>query len=248
MPPRPLLFSLCLVLVVVGVAVIGVSQIQPPPTGQRMRETIVGELLAGSSAGQTFLPTSESLYAIDVQFGDFLRHNHGPVVFHLKRSPSDPQDLVTLTVDASDLREGVFHRFEFAPLAGVVGKPLYFYLEAPEAQTGNAITVFGTVQDTYADGYAFLANLPYHSGIHDLTFQLDYKQGLQWSLSELWNRLAAHKPWPLGTRAWYPALGAAYLVLLFGLGWVLGGGGGGLLWNSVSDQPDPRADWEERSA
>jgi hypothetical protein len=156
--------------------------------------------------------------------------------------------LVTLTVDASDLREGVFHHFEFAPLAGVVGRPLYFYLEAPEAQSGNAITIFGTVKDTYTGGHAVLANLPYHGGIQDLTFQLDYKQGLQWSLSELGNRLAAHKPWPLGVRAWYPALGAAYLVLLFGLGWALGGGGDGILWDPVPDQPDPHADREERSA
>jgi hypothetical protein len=235
MPP------LVLILMAVALALLGLRAIEPPPTRQLVSDAIVGALLKWSSAGQTFAPEEMGLYRVDVRTGNFLRRNTGPVIFHLRRTPADQDDLVTLKIDAAIVQESVFQRFEFAPLANAPGEPLYFFLEAPEAQSENAITLFGAVTDAYPDGEAIFVNLPYSGGIRDLTFRLHYRRDLEWTVSELLNRLAAHKPWPLGTPAWYPALGATLLLLLLGLVRLLSAAS---LMEPASALPDASADHE----
>ena len=236
---RLLVLPLLLTLVVAALTFVGVRMIEPPPTEQPTSDTIVGELLTDSRAGQTFVPEERGLYRIDVRTGNFLRRNTGTVIFHLRRSPAQGDDLLTLKIEAADVQESVFQSFEFTPLPDAPGEPLYFYLEAPEAQTGNAITLFGAVTDAYPGGQAILVNLPYSGGIQDLTFRLHYRRDMRWTALELLNRLAANKPWPFGVRAWYPALGASFLVLLLGMFRVFSDES---LMEADPDQPDASTD------
>jgi len=187
--------------------------------------TKTGELTAAAKAGQTFVTEYAGLYSVEVRLGDYNRENTGPLTFHLLSSPSATEDIVTITIDAGDV-EDAYHTFQFAPLCEPAGRSLYFYLEAPQATPGNAITVWGTAEDAYPDGKAVLQGLD--RSVQDLTFRLGYRPSLPERLGILLDRLAAGKPSIWGDERLYFMLAASYLVLLYVLlvrGMTAGAGG-----------------------
>jgi hypothetical protein len=176
----------------------------------------VGGILAHSLVCQTFAAEYSNLLFVEVEFGTYARENTGPMVFHLRTSPDASEDLFTTTVDAADIENRAFHTFEFPLIRDSSGRSFYFCLEAPEAERGNAITVWGVTEDVYPDGEAVLEGLEDH-GVRDLTFRLGYNPPMMNKVSILLNRLAANKPSVFGDKNLYVVLVVAYLVLLYGL-------------------------------
>jgi len=124
--------------------------------------------------------------------------------------------MFTITLDAADVEDNAFYRFEFPPIRGLADRSFYFFLEAPDAEPDNAITVWGGTEDFYPDGEAVLEGLE-DRGVRDLTFRLGYDPPLAVKVGILLDNLAANKPSLWGDRWFYVVLVAAYLSLLYAL-------------------------------
>lgn len=183
---------------------------------QPYASTSVGELLPSVTLGQSFVAEYPGLFSIEVNLATYARDNTGPIVFHLKTSPDATEDLVTLTFDASDVENNAYRAFEFPPIRDSAGRQLAFCLEAPEAEPGNAITVWGHTKDVYHDGDAALDGLEGH-GVRDLSFRLGYDLSFGQKVDIFVNRLVENKPSLWGDKWLYLLLAVTYLVLLCAL-------------------------------
>ncbi|MGH2523957.1 MAG: hypothetical protein ACRDH2_15735 [Anaerolineales bacterium] len=220
--PAPLLLAALLpVAVTAALVVVASQQLTHKPGGQLANDALFGELLNGTRAGQTFVAEHSGLYRVEVFMATYARRVQGPLVFHLRSLTTAGEDLVTVRFDAAQVRDNTFYVFEFPPLPNTAGDPFYFYLEAPGAGPGNALTVWGTRRDAYPAGRAVLRNLPNEEGVQDLTFRLSYRPGAREALREMFDRLAANKPALFGRWWVYLALVILYLEVLFWLGWAL---------------------------
>jgi hypothetical protein len=107
-----------------------------------------GEILAGGEVGQVVHPSGASMSAIDIGFATFNgRHNTADVIFHVRRSLEVGEDLRTVRVKASDIRDNKWHRFEFPSLAVKAGEEFFVSITSPNAAAGNAVTVRYTEAD-----------------------------------------------------------------------------------------------------
>lgn len=188
----------------------------PEVEGITPRDTTVGEILPPAHVCQTFAAEYPNLILVEVRFATYARENTGPVIFYLKTSPDATEDLFTFTLDAADLEDNAYHTFEFPPIPDSAGRSFCFCLEAPEAETGNSITVWGATEDAYPDGEAVLEGLK-DRGVRDLTFRLGYDPPLRVRAGILLNNLTADKPSLWGDKWFYVLLAGAYLVLLYAL-------------------------------
>lgn len=202
--------AICTVLVtVVGLAGLLKAELY---TEQPVATRPVGELTASVSIGQTFVSEYSGLYRIRVKLATYARENTGLIIFHLQH---DSEELVTLSIDAAEVMDNAYYLFEFSPIIDSADKLLYFYLEAPEAEAGNAITLLGSKEDdAYSGGQAIFQGLG-GNGIHDLAFRADYELPLWERLDATLDRLVAYKPSLWGDRRFYGVLGALYLVFLY---------------------------------
>lgn len=189
-------------------------------TEQPLASVVVGEIQASVTVGQTFIAEYDGLSRVEVYLATYARHNTGPLVFHLRADPCSGADLVTATFDAEEVADNSYHVFEFSPIRSSGGCLYCFFLEAPEATPGNAITVWGAREDAYAEGEAILDGLG-ERRVHDLTFRLGYELTALDKVAVFLERLAVNKPSLWGDERLYVFLGVAYLVLLYvTLAWI----------------------------
>lgn len=137
---------------------------------QVQHREVAGEIWGLHTAGQTFTARAPGLYRIDVFLATYARQNTGAVIFHLRRSPTDDQDLVTIPFDAAEVVDGAYRSFTFPPLLDSAGESYYFFLEAPHAQPGNAITVWYSPTDACDGGTAVLDGVPQPGDLHFRTY------------------------------------------------------------------------------
>lgn len=180
---------------------------------QPYASTVAGELVASASIGQTFIAKYSGLCGVELYLGTYARQNMGLLVFRLQTTV-DTTDLVTTVVDITQVRDNTYYAFEFAPLRNMVDKSLYFFIEAPQSTSGNAITAWGTTDDVYAGGEAVLKNV-HRSDIRDLKFRLKYCPSLAEKANLFLHRLAANKPSVWGDTNLYICLGILYLILIY---------------------------------
>jgi len=195
-----------------AIVVSGSLQAASGPYGQYTAQAATGELVAGSQAGQSFVTDQPGLYRIDVYLGHYQRPIRGMVRLHVTALPFAGPDLALATLDAAQVQTDGFESFEFAPLDEPAGQPLCFWLEAPQAQPDNALTVIGANSDSYPNGRAFFNNLPASGGVQDLTFRLYYQPGAGQALATVMQRLAAGRPAAFGAPQLYAILMAGYLL------------------------------------
>lgn len=129
--------------------------------------TNAGELTSEVLVGQTFVAQKDNLSGVAVMFATYSgRNNTQPVEFRLREfGPSTgsgfaSQDVRTAQVQAGQLRDNQFHRFEFDPIAQAKGKTFFFYMVSPASRLGDAVTVDVNTQDPYHLGTAFIAKGP----------------------------------------------------------------------------------------
>ncbi len=205
------------VALVLLIGLLGVQKVtEGVRTGQFHANASVGELVASTEVGQTFTAEYPGLSLVEVRLATYARENTGPVIFHLRAFPDATEDLFTFTLDAADVEDNAFYRFEFPPIRDLADRSFYFFLEAPEAEPDNGITVWGAIKDFYPDGEAVLEGLE-GNGVHDLTFRLGYDPPLAVKADILLDNLAANKPSLWGDRWFYVLLALAYLPLLYAL-------------------------------
>lgn len=187
---------------------------------QDTSDVLAGELLSKAIIGQSFTARLPGVCRVDVRLATYARQGlHGPIRFRLQRSAAtDAPAVVDLQIDASRVIDNQFYGFEFDPVSNSTGESLTFFLEAPEAQAGQALTVWGTLRaEAYAGGQALLRNLP-DTGLKDLTFRVYYCPSFAFSLQGWLSRLAADRPGIFNQPMTYLALVCANGVVLSWLG------------------------------
>ena len=116
----------------------------------------VGEIYGHMKVGQTFVSYTSELKGIKLLMANYHnRPNTEDVIFHLRKDLDSKEDLRTLVVNASEILDNEYHKFEFDPLSRSQGKSYYFFIESPTSSPGNAITVRYTPENTYAAGKRF---------------------------------------------------------------------------------------------
>ena len=115
------------------------------------------ELIAGRSQGQTFVAVKDGLHRLEILLATFGRVNTGEVVFHLRSGTAATSDIAAVRVSAAALKDNQYHHFDFDPLGESAGRSFYFYLEAPTAVPGDAISVW-TFEDAGPQGWRRYAN------------------------------------------------------------------------------------------
>ena len=98
-------------------------------------------------------------------------------------------------------------------------RSLAFWLAAPEAQPGYAVTVLGATQEAYAAGAAVFDGRPAPHGVRDLAFRLYYQTGTWEGLAVLLARQADGRP---GVFGWPPLYLALLLAYVLGVAMLLG--------------------------
>jgi hypothetical protein len=185
-------------------------------TEQPRASALVGELVAAAKVGQTFVAVYPGLAQVQVMLDAYDRRNTGPLIFHLRTAPDAADDLVVLTLDAAKIEKTGYYTFQFPPIHTGASQSFYFYLEAPQAKRGNAITVRGATEDVYPQGAAVLRGIQ-GPAVRDLAFRLEYDLPLMDRISLLSYRLAQSKPAMWGDKWLYILLAGAYLVSLYAL-------------------------------
>ena len=150
----------------------------------------VGELVAGRRFGQTFRAPFSGLYRVDVILATYARENQGRVLFHLSTG-AEETDLATVEIEAGQVRDNAPQPFVFEPIVNSSNREFHFFLEAPEAEVGNAITIWQTDFDSYPGGQAYIDGQPTDG---DLRFVAYYRSSPREALSALSERVQTWHP------------------------------------------------------
>ncbi len=95
-----------------------------------------------TKAGQTFVSPNDNLSSIGVIVVNLRKkENNNLIIFHLKNSPQDLEDLVRAERSAGDIIDDQHLVFTFPKIAEAKGKTFYFYLESPQSTKENALGV-----------------------------------------------------------------------------------------------------------
>gem|GEM_PF-1547032 len=180
-------------------------------SGQPIYEEHVGEIYGDAQAGQTFAASYSGLYRVDVLLLTHGRINTHEVVFHLKASPKEEEDLLKVTISAREVKDGAYFGFTFPRIPDSAGKTFFFYLDSPQSDPGDAITIGGKGGDPYTKGTAYVNGSPTE---RDLTFVAHYQPGLLETTNIALDRLVENKPSIWGDQCLYLSLAFLYLALL----------------------------------
>jgi len=102
----------------------------------------VGEIRSGMEVGQIVLVERNGLAGVRLVFSTFSsRPNTVDVIVHVRESLDATDDLRTVRVNASELEDGAWRTFSFAPIPDSAGKTYYIAVTSPEGRAGNAVTV-----------------------------------------------------------------------------------------------------------
>lgn len=179
-------------------------------SGQPIYEGHVREFYGDAQVGQTFVAPYSGLYRVDVLLLTYGRINTHDIVFHLKASPEEEEDLLKITINARQAKDTYFG-FTFPRIPDSAGKTFFFYLDSPESVPGDAITIGSKDGDPYAKGAAYLNGSPTEQ---DLTFVARYRAGLWEIANAVLDRLVGNKPSIWGDRRLHFSLAFLYLALL----------------------------------
>jgi len=101
----------------------------------------VGELVGDVVVGQSVVPQSETLRAVDIGFATFSsRANNRDVTLSIRDANSN-EFLRSVTINASEIEDRAWHRFEFDPVQDVEGRELLVLVTSTDSVAGNAVTV-----------------------------------------------------------------------------------------------------------
>ncbi len=170
----------------------------------------VGEIYGPKKVGQTFMAQYDHLAAIEVLIGTYKRKNSGELIFHLKEQGNSTGDLYQNRVDMLKIKDNRYHRFVFPRIKGSQEKKYYFYLEAPNARPGNAITIWSNDQeDKYREGVKIINDQELEG---DLAFKTVYAVGLGEKIGIFLREITSNKPSPLNKKSFYVGLIILFVI------------------------------------
>lgn len=178
---------------------------------QRRADQPVGELLASHTVSQSFYSPSDGLYQIDLLLGTYGHPVTSDLIWHLATSPDARDDLATVQVNSREIENNAYHSFRFPRQRGIAGRTLFFYLEAPDASPGNAITPYRSNEDVYQHGQAHYNGT---AATDDLAFVAHYRLGLLDAARFVLHRLSEQRPCLWGHPLFYVILIVVHYALV----------------------------------
>jgi len=167
----------------------------------------VGEIYGQKTIGQTLRAEYDDLSGIELLLATYSRKNSGELNFHLKKDVDSQEELFICKRDISKVKDNRYYMFEFPPINNSKGKKFYFYLEAPQSQPGNAITIWSNSSDSYKEGEKIINGIVSDG---DLAFKTIYHPGIKGGIDTLLAKTIQNKPFPLNKKIFY-----IILILLF---------------------------------
>jgi len=164
--------ALLIIIPFLALGVMGCAEM--PDAAQTLGGKAVGEIYGTRSVGQTFIASHDGLSRIDVQLATYRRRNTQPIIFHLRSAPYASKDIATITFEAEDVKDNAYHAFRFPPIPDSQGHSFYFSLESPTSRPGDAITMYYSPGDVYAEGQMYIQGEPQDG---DLAFRAYYTYG-----------------------------------------------------------------------
>jgi hypothetical protein len=132
---------------------------------------VVGEMLPGTSHGQTFVATRNNLRGVATMMATFARVNRGTMSFKLEGL--EPLRIVhEEQFRMEDVADNQWRTFTFPAVATSKGERFRFTISAVDAAAGNAVTLFYDARDFYRGGERFLNGVQQKG---DLTLKLVYE-------------------------------------------------------------------------
>lgn len=116
--------------------------------GPRYFRQHAGELVGGVEVGQLVPVNVENWSRIDLGLATFSsRQNTEDIVLHVREDINATEDLRTVIVNAREVADEAWQRFEFEPIKDSAGRAFYVALTSPGSVPGNAVTVRFVLDD-----------------------------------------------------------------------------------------------------
>jgi hypothetical protein len=119
--------------------------------------------------GQTFIAPKNGVGRIDVMLGTHGRKNDRDVIFELREIQPDNRLITTTVINASSVKNNLYHPFAFKPVKNSERKVFYFFFFSPESTQENSICIWMNNRNIYKKG-DFLFN--HHPERSDLIFRV----------------------------------------------------------------------------
>jgi len=176
---------------------------------QERLDTALPSLGAERIVGQTFVSRHPNLSSVEILLVRYRPKHQRPegtsqLTFHLRSTPQDASDIITVAVDTTTYEHNAPLTFSFDPQRDSQGKRYYFFLEGI---AGDDLSVWYNSVDAYGQGRMYLNGEPQEG---DLRFTTGYT----YDLPLLWRDLrtvALRYAWPT----------ALALLILLVPGWFL---------------------------
>jgi len=108
------------------------------------------EITTGTQVSQTFFVNQDGISSVAVQVGTYMRKNDVRLV--LSVTDQAGKVLRSKTFSLLDHADNSFLKFDFEPIINSRGKTMIISVESPDSKPGNAVTLWTTGSDVYAQG------------------------------------------------------------------------------------------------
>jgi hypothetical protein len=207
-----LLGSAIVGLVVLALIVIGaVGQLSVTPWGNISGDDRSAAIAGSTRVGQQFIAPFPGLYRIEVMLDPTTVQNPQPATLRLQGETSGANPLAYGEFQTSDIKEDTPYSIEFPPIQDSAGRAIAFTFESPQSSPGDALTIHYD-PDSILEGASATLNGQAVAG--NLKFRTYYSLRTRDKLDILLARMAAGRPYMLGSKGFYVGLAVAYALVL----------------------------------
>ena len=198
-------------IVLVLIVVAAVDRLSVTPWGNISGDERSAEIVGSVKVGQQFVAPLPGLYRIDVTLDPDLVQNPRPAVFRLQDGTDSTNSIAIDEFLTGDVKENSPYSLEFPPIQDSAGRSFEFSLESPQSSPGDALTA-QYAPDSVLKGASATLNGRAVGG--NLKFHTYYSLRTRDKVELLLTRMAAGRPYILGTKAFYAGLAVAYVIVL----------------------------------
>lgn len=128
-------------------------------TGQSQSIFLGPQITGPVAVGQSFVVHCNGFNKLRVVLGTFGDTHGGPMTFHLRAGPNQPDDIYRVNFDIIGVQDRTRREFSFPAQANSAGRSYFFFVDAPSTPPEQAITLRGAFDqpvDRYRQGSAYV--------------------------------------------------------------------------------------------
>ena len=207
-----LLGSAIVWLIVLALIVItAVGRLSVPPWGNISGDDRSPEIAGSVEIGEQFTAPFPGLYRIEVALDASSAQNAEAVTFQLQDTSSESNILATSEFRTTDIKEAAAYSIEFSPIRDSAGRTFTFSLTSPHSSPGGAVSAYYDPDSVLEGANATLSGQAVSGNLKFRTF---YSLRTRDKVDLLLAKMAAGRPYLLGTKAFYAGLALAYVIVL----------------------------------